>query len=192
MNVTERRRSASGLLSAVLLACTVGCSAGGEGEASERLPQDTTGVAPAGVFEGTTDEWVVATVECLRDAGWDAEADLVQDGIEIPSFTYDQRAALKRARAECTRSVGALPKQPPLSAEEIGLLYDYYVEELTPCLTQRGYQVDDPPSRDAFIEKYYDLSGSGSWYPYQHVDPAGEAAWLEINQECPQSPEDFR
>lgn len=181
-------RRASGILCAVLLASlTFSCSAGAGGTADEGEQQRTTPDAPAGTFGGTQDEWIVATVECLRDAGWDAQADFEQDGFEIPSFTFEQRDALMKAEADCARSVGELPDEPPMSAEEIGEQYDYFVEELIPCLTERGYQVDDPPSRDAFVEAYY---SNDSWSPYLNVDPVTEDDWREINRECPQDPDD--
>jgi hypothetical protein len=141
-----------------------------------------------GPFEGTEDAWILAMVDCLNAAGWDAEPNRLHHGFNVPSVTLERSEEFLKVRNGCEGTIGKLPEEPPMTGEEISELYGYYVEDLTPCLTRRGYRVDDPPSRDVFVKNYYE----GVWSPYLNVDPPTESEWDEINRECPQDPDDVR
>lgn len=181
-------RRASRIACALVVLPALSCSSEADGEDRSGPPQATTRGAGGGMFPGTEDEWIVAMVDCLNAAGWDAEPDFVQHGFRVPSVTSEQSEEFLRVRDGCEREIGQLPEEPPLTAAQIGDLYDYFVNQLTPCLTSRGYQVDAPPSRDAFVENYY----KGGWHPYLNVDPPSQEEWEEINRECPQDPDDAR
>lgn len=189
--MTRSGRRGSLVCSLVLLSTLIiSCSGASDDKADKGAQKPSAPATP--VFEGTEDEWLLARADCLTAAGWDAEADVQLDSISVPSVTFEQRKAFKQAEAACSRSVGDLPTEPPHSAEELEKIYDYFVEELTPCLTKRGYQVEDPPSRDTFIESYYDPTAEGVWIPYDHVDPPSQEEWREIQLQCPQDPDDVR
>jgi hypothetical protein len=66
------------------------------------------------------------------------------------------------------------------------VVYDYYVEELVPCLAAEGYRVGHVPTWEEFWE---DPFGPDMWNPYSALDP--EASLRErdrLMEECPPNP----
>lgn len=66
------------------------------------------------------------------------------------------------------------------------VIYDYYVEELVPCLAANGYQVGEVPTWEEFWD---DAAGLELWDPYSELRP--EASWQrqqELFKECPPNP----
>ncbi len=83
----------------------------------------------------------------------------------------------------------------PHSEAQLGRIYDYFVGELASCLQKRGFDVDvsDAPSRQAFIEAYYQPGALAQWTPYEVVvnSNPSEQEWYDTQRACPQSPEDL-
>jgi hypothetical protein len=183
------------LLSGALGACTASPNAPPQGSAGL---QSGGGVSTGEIdasgrtvkwFEGTGEEYDAAVVTCLTAAGWDAVAN--QYGVSVPSVTVDQREEFERARDACDRQIGKLPPEPNKTKAEIGELYDYFVTTAAECVRDHGYRVDDPPSRDTYIEDYY--TADVLWSIYGAVpDDMSQQDWETLNRDCPQDPEDAR
>ena len=73
----------------------------------------------------------------------------------------------------------------PLNDEQVGYLYYYYTTELTPCLTDEGFDVSDPPSETTFVDQY----SQAPWSPYDDVTTSSEDEWFALQEKCPQMPE---
>ena len=79
-----------------------------------------------------------------------------------------------------------------LSPSEAGVLFDYYVDSLQPCLLLNGGVVPArPPSRVAFVSTY----SSTSWSPYDvssvdatEVDGNGDISTTALGARCPRFP----
>ncbi len=188
------------MLSGALVACAGSPGSPGSPDAGTTADQGaeaTTAAAAPGVagedeypvFAGTGEEYDAAVVTCLTAAGWDAVAN--QYGVSVPSVTVDQREEFERARDACDRQIGKLPPEPNKTKAEIGELYDYFVTTAAECVRDHGYRVDDPPSRDTYIEDYY--TADVLWSIYGAVpDDMSQQDWETLNRDCPQDPEDAR
>lgn len=67
------------------------------------------------------------------------------------------------------------------SASELGYLYDYFTDELVPCLEAQGLQIAQVPTRQQFAGS----AGFVSWDPYAEVNGPVPAL---VMQQCPAEP----
>ena len=73
-----------------------------------------------------------------------------------------------------------------LSPDQLGFMYDYYVQRLTPCLRSLGYTVPQAPQRGDFIAASFN---GDSWNPYDGVALAvSSPVWTLIDERCPPLP----
>jgi hypothetical protein len=133
------------------------------------------------------DEFGVVRARCLTEQGFQATATF-DGGLTFTPVPDDQGEAQRIASMRCAVMYPVHPRyhQPPTEAQ-LRITYDYYVDELVPCLAAAGYDAGEPPTWETFRATYFD---DGSWTPYRGVvatnpDPA---AWQEINETCPQAP----
>lgn len=124
---------------------------------------------------------LVAT--CMEDRGWPVEVD--PDGGVMASVPNHQMPALNESWYVCWASYPPLAQYlRPLDDDQLGQLYDYYVDDLTPCLQAEGYLIE-PPSRAVWL---HDASTSDRhWMPYFDVDGTPTN---DVFQRCPASPGD--
>lgn len=188
-SVSLRRQA---IVHAGLILCVlpgISCSADRETSATPS-PEGAEPVSKnAGEFEGTGDEYLAALATCLTDAGWKAVVK-PDGGLAVDSVAADQREAFMAAKDGCQQSLGLPPQDSPLTPEEIGRIYDYFVGDLTRCVVRLGYAVGQPPSRETFIANYY-AADVDLWSPYDvpAASPdVSEEDWMSLNAECPQNP----
>ncbi|MEO8207517.1 MAG: hypothetical protein ABI598_00675 [Chloroflexota bacterium] len=132
---------------------------------------------------GTSEEYVAALAGCLREAGWNMQADGV--GGLSADISAEQRPAFLAAREACGAILGEPPPGAPLSETEIRARYSYLLDARR-CLTKLGYAIGDPPTLEHFLESYT----SGPWTPFSDLadQTTSQSEWDEANRACPQIP----
>lgn len=107
------------------------------------------------------DDWAAAYVKCMNNAGF-YRYDVAEGGGISVERTSGERSDLERLTVYlCTMSFeleGQFDSR--YSAAQIEYLYDYYRDELVPCMASRGFTVTEVPTRSEFE------FGLGSWHPY--------------------------
>lgn len=79
----------------------------------------------------------------------------------------------------------------PLTDERLAIVYDYFVEELVPCLEAEGYPIPDPPSKAQFIDTYFSTE---NWHPFALAFGASrysQEEYYRVYALCPQWPPGF-
>jgi hypothetical protein len=133
-------------------------------------------------------EWPPAIADCLVGQGFADVKAMPDGGIESGPVPPAQAEAYAVAMYVCSAQYPMDPKYlAPMTDDRIGALYDYYVDEMVPCLEAEGYAVPPAPSRETYIDTYL----TGGWTPYDGVAPSSNAEWYRINDVCPQFPSDF-
>jgi len=89
--------------------------------------------------------------------------------------------AMRTLMAACEQQVGPKPvrKTDRATAERV---YDAYLK-VRDCIHGLGFEDDDPPSRDTFIEQF--MAGASTWYPYLGLDQLPDADWQRVQTACP-------
>ncbi|MGJ8720688.1 MAG: hypothetical protein ACSHW9_02475 [Salinibacterium amurskyense] len=126
-------------------------------------------------------EWPHVMSKCLNEEGF--ETNVVDEGVG-GTLTDAQKEPYAVAMYACNIKYPMDPRYTvPFSDAQLNYLYDYYTGDLTDCLTAEGITVEEPPSRQKFLETY----SAGSWTPY--ASATGVSDWLALNEQCPQNPE---
>lgn len=135
-------------------------------------------------------EIAVTLADCLFDAGWTNVSATPDNGIDSGDVPIEQAEAYAIAYFTCYAMYPLDPRyNVPLSDDQIKRLYEYFVDELAPCLESRGFAVSAPPSEQQFVESY---ATDGGWDLYGEVAAnVDEDGWYEINRACPQYPSDL-
>lgn len=120
--------------------------------------------------------YMVAMVDCLRDAGWDVALNDTGDGFSVGSLSPARQPLIEAARIACDERVGPAPPPRQLSEAEIRERYQFLLG-VRDCLIDAGFSVTSPPSEDAFIDSW----ATGPWSPYDGIADLDRA--LEA---CPQ------
>ncbi|MGO0578202.1 hypothetical protein [Ornithinimicrobium panacihumi] len=101
---------------------------------------------------------------CLADAGWVEGGD--GEGIDIPP---GQEEAFNLAYYVCHQQYPVQEKfTQPLTAAQLGILYDWWTEHTVPCFEERGWDVGEVPSRETFL-------ANPVWLPAEQVVEQAEA-----------------
>lgn len=158
----------------VLLSIGVGACASPEAD------PDPTATSAAERFN-TPLELARARTECLQEKGWDSELDEETAQIYTPVPDGDDRA-FDEDDAACFEELGVDPDRD-LTSSEFDTLYEQYIDGMD-CLTDAGYDVSEPPSRQVFEETY----DSDAWVPWTEVGDDEIDAALE---RCPMPPPVF-
>lgn len=115
--------------------------------------------APPPVTVVSLDDWAAAYVKCMNNAGF-ASYKAVDGG----GFTAqpDEDSELERLTNYLCQMSFELEGQfdNRYSAAQIDYLYEYYSEQLVPCMAAHGFPVSGGPTRYEFAQ------GLGSWHPY--------------------------
>lgn len=140
---------------------------GGGGQDPGRLAEDLGIADPpdvAVVREITPSESQEVWSSCLADAGWVESGP--HEGIEIPP---GQEEAFNLAYYVCQRQYPVEERfTRPLTTEQLGILYDWWTEHTVPCYEERGWDVGDIPSREAFL-------ANPVWLPAEQIAKQAQA-----------------
>ncbi|MEN8040695.1 MAG: hypothetical protein ABFR95_04240 [Actinomycetota bacterium] len=141
----------------------------------------TSSTSSTPVFEGTTDEWAAAMVDCMRAEGFDAHVD--GTGYAIPNITGDARRLASEANSLCKQQVGVIPATP-MDGEQLALHLGALLKTAE-CLRDEGYSVSEAPAEAVFIESY---SSGDAWNPYTDIVrlDVTDTEWARLNEACPQ------
>ncbi|TDD65397.1 hypothetical protein E1262_25300 [Jiangella aurantiaca] len=134
------------------------------------------------------DEYGPTLADCITDEGFPAEAEGAS-GIAFGEIPQAQAEAFALAQYTCAARYPVHPRYSrPFTDEQLSALYDYFVNDLVPCLEREGFGTANPPSRETFIATYSDPERA--WVPYAELDVIGQAGGPEgeaaINETCPQ------
>ncbi|MEL0625928.1 hypothetical protein V6245_03110 [Salinibacterium amurskyense] len=129
-------------------------------------------------------EWAPVQAECMNAEGFPDVSATPDGGLSSGTIPPGQEEAYAIAAYVCAAQYPRDPKYlTPWTDERLGMVYDYYIDKLIPCLKGEGYEPPDPPSRVTFIDGY------DGWSPYLGVVGYTQDEWFHINEICPQWPE---
>ena len=135
------------------------------------------------------EEWAEVMAQCLNEHGFEV-TETGDGGYSTEALSRVQQAAFEIARYVCTAQYPLDPKyRRAPNDQQMNALYDYYVGELTECVTNLGYEVSPSPSRQEFLDTY----DTDPWLPFDdavHQAEDGEAL-TTLTHRCPQLPSDF-
>jgi hypothetical protein len=123
------------------------------------------------------DEVVAAKLQCLVDQGWPVEANGPR-GISAEKVPVAQNFQAQVDELRCEAGL-ALPDMSTTTSSDVGRLYDFLVGQIAPFLEAEGFDVPEPPSRDAFMENYPNVD----WSPWGSVPDSADHAALD--KQCP-------
>lgn len=130
------------------------------------------------------EEYPHAQIECLGSQGWQATLSDDGEGVAYPEVGDAAQAGnLSLAIYTCAARYPLSPVYTQeATASQLAYLYEYYVDELMPCLRSLQYTVVDVPSEQVFIES------DGMWSPYASLALA-PAEYRIANESCPSAPD---
>jgi hypothetical protein len=129
-----------------------------------------------------------AFTTCMNNAGFDNYRFTQRaDGSIMMSVTIGEESEGERlTRYICQASFEREGQyDQALNDPQLDYLYDYHRDVLVPCLEQRGFEVENPPTRGEFHSFY------GSWHPYYALsEDDGERlrATPDLLWRCPPMP----
>jgi hypothetical protein len=128
-----------------------------------------------------------AIAACLQEKGWDATAhpDNSVSG-EVPIEQRDQYLADEE---DCLDQVQPDQPRPPMSEQQAEAYFDGLLE-VADCVRGLGYEVAEPPSRQAAVEALQQPIINLGWDPYEQP-VRGSSTEEEIDgvyRACPQPP----
>jgi len=134
-------------------------------------------------------DWGQTMAQCLQDVGFN----IVGAGGQIiapDGIGQAQMSAFNLAYYTCDSMYSLNPRYTQgLTADQLGLWYDYSVQWLVPCLAALGYATTTPPTREAFISE--GLLQNPDWNPSSQAMLTVGDSWqkqLLISQTCPAYP----
>lgn len=123
------------------------------------LPDDLRPPDPPAT-EVSIDDWGAVFVGCMNRAGFDNYSDLGGSGY---SFSSDGSSPPNERLASylCTVSYRLYTRDEGwFNKAQLDYLYDYYEQQLVPCLTLHGATFTEVPTREIFTQQF------GSWHPF--------------------------
>lgn len=125
--------------------------------------------------------------ECLTNQGFPTTV-RPDDGISFSEITAEQVDAFHLEYYLCEARFPVDPAEfQVLTPHEIDSIYQYYVNELVPCLTREaGAEFTEIPTMQQFQENWE--TGRNVWTPYLQVPEGNQEEWFRLNAECPQKP----
>lgn len=131
------------------------------------------------------ESFAINMVECMTNRGWNVHADSAEnswsmdDGIpesQLGQFESDTRS--------CEEKYGYDQLPPPPSRAEAERIYDQL--QVAECVRELGYPVDDPQSKQSYVEELM-ASEIPSWHPYGQVveSMTFESELSEVMEACP-------
>jgi hypothetical protein len=138
----------------------------------------------------TMDEWGAVIAACMNDLGFTSVKDSGDGGILSGDMHTSQAEAYDIGMYDCQARYPLDPKySEPLTDDQLSLIYDYNVDELTPCAEALGYEIGPAPSRQQFIETY----DTEPWLPLgdiiQSIAATGDGGDIQkLLEACPDVP----
>lgn len=128
---------------------------------------------------------------CVGDQGFEVEIGS-GGGLQWEGLPDSQRDAFFLAFWICHARFTEEPKyMVDLTADQYGVLYDYWTQFYVPCLAATaGLDAPEPPSRDVFVAQILDESTrDGAWTPMPDAAQFDTAeAYDAFTAACPQMP----
>lgn len=141
-------------------------------------------------YVDSVDELSTAQMACLAELGFETVPGHTTDG-KIAGFEFvidpGQEQATAVASWQCSTRFAFRPS-PPLTEQELGYLYDYFVEFQVPCLEAEGQHQVPAPTREFFIEEW----PRQEWWPRPSVGAIDTEEWDRLEGACPSVPRGFR
>lgn len=178
--IAARSALSASLAGLSFILCLTACSDREEGLALES-ESGHTAVRSLDADQGTAADHLTAMMACLEDNGWNAVADPVGLGYEVPSVTAENRASFAAAQDACRAEVGPEPTPQTLTQARLEELYAETVAA-GECLTALGYSISSPPSRALWLDTW----DAGPWTPYADLPELSTEQWRFLNAQCPQ------
>lgn len=120
-------------------------------------------------------------VACANDHGFPVRL-MFDGGANFEDVPAEQSFQATMVFDSCLAGMNA-PEWSWPTEEEMRHKYDYALA-LVPCIEAMGYDVDDPPSVDLYIEEW---RTGPSWSPYENV-PATGSEHIAVTSMCPAAP----
>jgi hypothetical protein len=135
----------------------------------------------------TADEEAEVTFACLRAQGIPAVLDEHGVSTTVPIGSEEQ---YRVAWFACDVQYPLSPNEHlPYTEDELRHIYRYFVEQLTPCLEARGYDIATPPGFEEFRARWWT---DDTWGPYVDVVEPDYEAFRAAEAACPPMPSDLR
>lgn len=142
----------------------------------EPRPQHTV------IREVETDEYIETMVACLESRGVSVTITAGNRGFGVEDAT----APVKVSTYLCEVEYPARP-QPPLTAAQLGYVYDYFVQFKQPCLEGLGYPVRGAtPMKESFVAEW----PRQGWNP--GATDISDEEMTAVELACPNYPEGLR
>ena len=129
-----------------------------------------------------SEEWVGRFVSCMNDAGYDnyeASPDGFGYSVEDQGRTDSEQLTFYICDVSYRADYDELVQ---LNHAEMDYWYDYYKQELVPCLENHDVPIFEAPTRAEFHEDF------GTWNPYWSVRPKDQEFVFsdeQLHRECP-------
>lgn len=201
-----------GYVVAILCAATLSACAGQSAETSSSTPPPTAPESSAveqyltsvrEQFQQTAPDAQVPEVDVVRPVGYLEQPALLVGCLDETGFAAEisgpaaaplvsaeyapeQAEAYALAMYTCQSQYPVSTELVPVNETTFGEYYDFLVAETAPCLTELGYTIPEPPSRQAFIEE--SLGGQTTWSPMDMPAQQSQEAWTAAFDACPQNP----
>lgn len=129
----------------------------------------------------STDEYGIVMARCLNDKGWDVKP-AADGGFETDTVPAEQMEQFQ-ADIEACQGEHGYSNDLVYTPERAERYFDASLEAAE-CLRDLGYEIADPPSRQAFVEALVN-DEPPPWYPHHEAMAAG-GLLSELEAECPQ------
>jgi len=133
-----------------------------------------------------------ALAACMTDAGFRAEGDALGGVSFLEETPQSQAKAFNLAYYTCS---AAYPLDPVFltewTADQLGLLYDYWEQYLVPCLAAHDVVVDQSrkPTREAYVARFHTAERT-DWWPNDTLAMMPEDVRRAVEPSCPGYPPD--
>ncbi|WP_167456914.1 hypothetical protein [Microbacterium phyllosphaerae] len=130
------------------------------------------------------EEWQETLMSCMKEQGYDVTPTPDGDGVQYPDVSGEaQGRSLNIAIYTCDVKYPVSPKYTqPYNNGQLRFLYAFFIDDLVPCLKERGLTVEDVPSETAFLES------EGAWSPYNALNLSDED-YKAANTACGNAPD---
>ncbi|PFG20758.1 hypothetical protein [Serinibacter salmoneus] len=132
-----------------------------------------------------------AMAACYTEAGFAAEV-TPDNGIAFVNggVPESQEAALNLANYTCAAQFTLDPiYRQEWSADQLGLLYDYWDQYFLPCMDAHGHMIDrsDQPSREVYVSSFH-TSERTDWWPSDVLSSLPQEEAVQLGEDCPAYP----
>lgn len=99
------------------------------------------------------DEAMILTAECLTEAGFPSRTIDRAQLESSPGPGQEDQYLVTHATCRAQYPINPASAWDPMSDDVLAAAYEYMVDELMPCLENRGQPQPDPPTKETFIEQ---------------------------------------